>query len=226
MGRARQSATIPGVPRAESTDVVGNKLGLRSEPRQARARKTFESILAAAAELLDEVGIDGFNTNLLADRAGVRVRSVYRYFPNKHAVVMALARRIVADWDASVEEALRDLSSTADWRKGIIQVIDTYYGSVRSKPGHAGIRRAMGAIPELHQIDQKDNARLADAFARSLCGIADGLPLARARVIARCLVESSVAVIDLALESTPARSKALMDELKAMHLVYMESVIR
>ena len=60
---------------------------LRNVPTQARSRETFEKILATAVELLDELGWDGFNTNLLAERAGVRVSAVYRYFPNKEAVL-------------------------------------------------------------------------------------------------------------------------------------------
>ncbi|MBW2243664.1 MAG: TetR/AcrR family transcriptional regulator [Deltaproteobacteria bacterium] len=207
----------PVAPRA-----AGSELGLRSEPRQARARETFEEILAAAAELLDEVGIDGFNTNLLAERAGVRVRTVYRYFPNKRAVVIALAQRVVADWDAWVGEGLRGLSPTSDWQSVLRRVLDRYYGGVRAQPGHAGIRRAMSAVPELHGIDQEDNARMADVFARAFRSVAPGLPLARARLISRCLIESSVAIVDLAVELPPAKSKALMDELMAMHVAYLE----
>ena len=42
---------------------------LRQVPTQARAQKTVEHILATAGDLLAEVGTDGFNTNLLAERA-------------------------------------------------------------------------------------------------------------------------------------------------------------
>ena len=201
-----------------------SELGLRNEPRQARARETFERILAAAAELLDEVGIDGFNTNLLASRAGVRVRSVYRYFPNKHAVVVTLAKRVVSQWDGWVSEGLRGITA-ADWRVGMGRVIDRYYEGVRSQPGHSGIRRAMTAVPELHQIDQEDNARIGELLARALCRISDGPSLPRARLVSRCLVESSVAVIDVALDCSPAKSKALIDELKAMHVAYIEALL-
>ena len=41
---------------------------LRVPPRQKRARQTVRHILDTAAVLLDEVGVDDFNTNLLAER--------------------------------------------------------------------------------------------------------------------------------------------------------------
>ena len=64
-------------------------LAQRLAPRQARSRATIEHVLEVSAELLEEVGLDGFNTNLLAQRAGVGTRAIYRYFPNKFAIILA-----------------------------------------------------------------------------------------------------------------------------------------
>jgi AcrR family transcriptional regulator len=71
----------------------------RHQPVQDRSRASVDRILAMTATLLDEVGIEGFNTNLLAERTGVRVRTVYRYFPNKYAVIVALTKRLAVQWD-------------------------------------------------------------------------------------------------------------------------------
>ncbi len=62
----------------------------KNRPRQERAKRTYESILVAAAELLVEVGIERISTNLIAERAGITVPALYRYFPNKYAVINAL----------------------------------------------------------------------------------------------------------------------------------------
>jgi AcrR family transcriptional regulator len=79
-------------------------LATRHEPRQVRSRRSVDLILDTAARLLDEVGIEGLNTNLLARRANVRVRTVYRYFPNKYAIVAALTRKLAVQWDAWMTE--------------------------------------------------------------------------------------------------------------------------
>jgi hypothetical protein len=47
----------------------------------------------------------------------------------------------------------------------------------------------MRAVPELYSLDQRDNVRLAEAYARALQRVAPELALARARRIARCLIE-------------------------------------
>ena len=43
----------------------------KNKPRQERAKRTYESILAAAAELLVEVGVERISTNIIAERAGI-----------------------------------------------------------------------------------------------------------------------------------------------------------
>lgn len=198
---------------------------LRVSPRQARARQTVHRILDTAAVLLDEVGVDGFNTNLLAARAEVRVRTVYRYFPNKSAVIVALAERAVSEWDAWALEELAKLDGDGDWRRAVERATRRLLRRVRELPGHAAIRRAMRAVPELYVLDQQDNLRLAEAYAHALRRVAPELALARARRIARCLIESTGAILDVALEQSPASARGLTDELVEMQLAYLESIL-
>jgi AcrR family transcriptional regulator len=58
----------------------------RGRPRSARARA---AILAAAREILGEVGITGLTMEGIAARAGVGKPTIYREWPNAHAVAMA-----------------------------------------------------------------------------------------------------------------------------------------
>src|ERR1700744_5204428 len=58
----------------------------RGRPRSARART---AILAAARPILDEAGITGLTMEGIAARAGVGKPTIYREWPNAHAVAMA-----------------------------------------------------------------------------------------------------------------------------------------
>ena len=197
---------------------------LRVQPKQARARKTVEHILDTAAALLEEVGVDGFNTNLLADRADVRVRTVYRYFPNKTAVILALGEKAVTEWDDWMLDEFGKLDSDSDWRVEIEGALRGLVQRVRDFPGQAAIRRAMRAIPELYVLEQEDNERLAEAYAQALRRIQPGLALSRARRVARCLVESAAVILDVALDQPPAGARGLIDELVEMQLAYVSTV--
>ena len=66
---------------------------MRKRPRQERARATVDAILEAAARILDRQGWKGFNTNAVAEVAGVSIGSLYQYFPNKLALVEAILQR-------------------------------------------------------------------------------------------------------------------------------------
>jgi AcrR family transcriptional regulator len=82
-------------------------LRARKEPTQARSQATVQTILAAAARVLAKESLAGFNTNRIAEIAGVSVGSLYQYFPNKAALVVALIEReqdrLATALDATVE---------------------------------------------------------------------------------------------------------------------------
>lgn len=69
---------------------------MRHFPRQQRGREKVNFILEAAAQLLEKGGERGFNTNAIAERAGVSIGALYRYFPDKGAILQALAEREIA----------------------------------------------------------------------------------------------------------------------------------
>lgn len=66
---------------------------MRKIPRQARAAATIDAIVEAAAQILQHKGEAALTTATIAERAGVSIGSLYQYFPNKEAVLLALIRR-------------------------------------------------------------------------------------------------------------------------------------
>jgi AcrR family transcriptional regulator len=68
-------------------------LSPRRTPRQARAQATRDAIIEAAAHIIASRGLAAFNTNAVAERAGVSIGSLYQYFPNKDALMVALVKQ-------------------------------------------------------------------------------------------------------------------------------------
>lgn len=62
----------------------------RSELRTKQAASTRDQILAALVEQLAE-GVEEFSIPRVADRAGVSVRTIYHYFPNRESQIEAVA---------------------------------------------------------------------------------------------------------------------------------------
>lgn len=87
----------------------------RKLPRQARSRALVYAILDAAARILATHGREALNTNLVAEKAGVSIGSLYQYFPNRDAIIAAVAERHghrvhhhVADLDLKAETTLEN----------------------------------------------------------------------------------------------------------------------
>ena len=78
----------------------------RKTPTQARAEQTVAALLEAAAQVLERDGLEGFNTNAVAERAGVSIGSLYQYFPGKDALTLALMRREDERFEAEAAMAL------------------------------------------------------------------------------------------------------------------------
>jgi AcrR family transcriptional regulator len=68
----------------------------RKTPRQSRSAETVAVILEAAARILERAGFEGFNTNAIAEKAGISIGSLYQYFPNKDALLSGLIEREVS----------------------------------------------------------------------------------------------------------------------------------
>ncbi|SPF79416.1 TetR/AcrR family transcriptional regulator [Pseudoprimorskyibacter insulae] len=80
---------------------------LRKQPLQARSKASFEAILEAAAQILVGAGFAAFNTNTIAERAGVSVGTLYQYFPGKEAILAELVARMRQQMLADLAEANR-----------------------------------------------------------------------------------------------------------------------
>lgn len=98
---------------------VPDALNPRKLPGQTRATKTVEAILEAAAEVLDRVGLDGYNTNYIAERAGVSIGSLYQYFPTKDAITAAL----IENGHQRVLASITEMADISDWQQALRRVV-------------------------------------------------------------------------------------------------------
>ena len=97
---------------------------VRKKPLQSRSRATVEAVLVAAAHILEERGLSGFNTNAVAERAGVSIGSLYQYFPSKDAILVALMEQSLTMFSEDLSEAIDGApgDSLADDLKFMLQM--------------------------------------------------------------------------------------------------------
>ncbi len=75
----------------------------RRRPKQARSREIVRVISEACEKILREEGPGALNTNRIAEVAGVTIGSLYRYFPNKEAIVAEVYEQELSELAATYE---------------------------------------------------------------------------------------------------------------------------
>ena len=178
------------------------------------------AIFRAAGELLDERGAEGLNTTDIARRAGISTATLYRHFPDKHAVLRALVLDIHEERAAAVRAIYAELVGGPDWREPLARAIRVAYRMRLARPGGRSTRRALQTSPELWQWDQQQSEELARALARALRLRKPTLPRAVAARIALITVTASVALLDLACLDA-RRGDAIVEEATALREAYL-----
>jgi AcrR family transcriptional regulator len=107
-----------------STRITDRHLRPRKLPRQQRSQATVEAILQAAAQVFERHGYAAGTTNRIAQRAGVSIGTVYQYFPNKDAILVALTRQHMAEGTAALQPHVQRLSAGASLEEVLADVVE------------------------------------------------------------------------------------------------------
>lgn len=195
----------------------------RRRPASGRARLTVGRILAATAELLDDAGFDAMTTNLIAERAGVNVASLYKYFPNKYAVLTALAEQMRDEQLQLLAERIG--GDAASWRDDVASILGAYLELFMVRPGFAELAAVLSSSAPLREIDEASLAAEASAIGLRLGDYGIEGTRADRDAMARVMLEASRGVLPLARRATPAKRKKLMRELQRMLESYLAGYI-
>lgn len=197
----------------------------RVKPTQRRACDTVELILDTAAQMLEEVGADGLTTKALAARAGIRVRSIYRYFPNKLAVIQALAERVAECRKVVLQDATRRSDNDTPWRVALRRELRALVDSLGAEPGSDAIRKAMQASPALRQVDTDTNDIIAKLWAGDLASRGMAGPPERHLKVARTAVKIASALLQNIPRGNPCARKDQFAELELVLESYLANYL-
>lgn len=153
----------------------------RRSPLRAGSRDTVETIFEATARILQADGRAGLNTNRIAEKAGISIGAVYSYFPDKNAILLAMARR---ELDALMKRVTDALIGGGDSepdpiRRAVRALIKGYSarGNVRrilmeTLFAYGGTEEMARPVSEVADILTANSARLMPPQMRPLTPIA------------------------------------------------------
>lgn len=146
--RGARSRRAGGLRRAGSTGRA------RRVPVQPRARERLERMIVASEEVFADVGFDGASTNLIAERSGASVGTVYNFLGSKEAIAIALFDRYLAELRPHYDDA-------ALVRAGVTGLVDLVAGFVDAHPAVAPLVRHRWGSAELRSARHRFQASLA-----------------------------------------------------------------
>ena len=170
----------------------------RKKPVQPRAVETYAWILEAAAQILEAQGIGAFNTNLVAERAGVSIGSLYQYFPGKDALLVALMGREKARFG-------EDAAAARDARDGRAALAHLVSAAVRHQFERPELPRLIDIEETRPEVQQEvESASDFRGLLRAALDHAD-LPAQPDREIA---IDDVAALVRLLVDAAGARSES------------------
>lgn len=138
----------------------------RIKPSQARGKERVRVILATSLELFRQRGLDRVTTNDIVHQAGIPVGSLYRYYPNKDAIIAALVELYVEDIskifaNVGKHPMLKHLS----WEEILLLMVDGWVHYIRLN-GSFPLLYAIKASPCLYAENKKYLRLLMNSFGR------------------------------------------------------------
>ena len=187
------------------------------EPRRRRGELRVASLMAAAAEVIAERGYEAATMAEIAARAGARIGSLYRFFPNKEVLADALIQRygeLVDEAFGKIEDQIADLS--------IGDLADALVGFLAALHGES---RAIAAVLDARSEWSAKRAELRQAVLRRIAQLlmprSPRLRRQTAEDVAVVLLHNMKTLKALALEPGTAVSPGALAELREMNRLYL-----
>lgn len=136
---------------------------MRREPVQVRSQLRVELLLDTTAAMVDEIGMEGVTTGLLAERAEVSIGSVYRFFPDRISLMRALSRRNFERFAVRYMTAL-DREDVDDWQQALEVTVTQFVEMHKTEPGFRALRFGDVIDEQLLDGTESNNGVLAESF--------------------------------------------------------------
>ncbi len=140
-----------------------------TKPVQRRARETYEALLEAAQDILEESGYEGLTSNTIVARAGLSPPAFYRYFKDKQMVLAILAQRLLDAQNELLEPYLSDVDS--EFNASVDAVERLMNADVElTKSFKAGFQLMvlMRSLPELRELRIRSHQVISSIIAEDI----------------------------------------------------------
>ncbi len=188
----------------------------RRQPIQDRGKERYQLIIQATQRLVGERGNDQVSIRDIAKEAGVAPSSIYQYFDDKHAIIVAIMNDYFDRSFSLLAEQTSRAKSLAEWTAAIESSVDYFFAMLREDPSWATIWSGIQASPALRDIDNQDALRNAELLKDQLQGFCPHLSDKEALSACLLLVQMAGLTARMALFSDTRLADDLIQEFKTL----------
>ena len=195
---------------------------LRNVPSQARSRARLKRVLDAADEVLASDGTIAFTTTRIAEAAGIPVGSVYHYFPDKEAIVEALAVGYWSDFEYLVS-GVAETHERDPLEDPCSAIIETLAAGFRASPGFRALWYGGLRTEQVRNATRPTRTAIARSVGRILAVRWSDASAEELATTARMVVLAGDGLLREAFRVDPQGDEALLAESKLMIDAYVEA---
>ena len=201
------------------TDTSAEK-SLRNNPQQERSRQSLESILRVCGQIIDESGHAGVTTAEVAKRAQMAIGTVYRFFPDRIALMIGVYQYMQDQFVVLCIERLLE-EDPRSWQDALGIMMDTSVVARRTIPGFKATQyRILGDDESQEQYSRSQRAYVAAVV--ELLSQFDFPRDERWLGHVSVAVELSRALQRLAFDQSPEGDPWLLQEARSVPIAYLE----
>lgn len=200
---------------------------MRRQPKQARSQERVKQILDGAEQLFLDVGYDSTTTRAIAALANVSVGSLYQFFPDKEAILKALAIRYMETQYQRFLELHTPEALTLPLHSYVDRMIDVFDQFYTDYPGSRAIFEQLLDTITWSAIEKIDDFeyQVIDELARVFHSRQPGLAVAKCERIAMIVTKTITELLWLSLSGEPEFRHELVAETKLLTLSYLQKYL-
>jgi len=145
---------------------VPKHLQLRKQPKQKRTRELLEKVKASTVALVQEQGYQAVNTNSIALHAGIDVKSLYEFFPNKESILYSIADEWLLAMRELCEKYEQHPYASLGWREYFFEVQKALRAEGDYQENYISLQGLWDLMPEFIKLDEFHRDYLVRYFIR------------------------------------------------------------
>ncbi|NVK36937.1 MAG: TetR/AcrR family transcriptional regulator [Gammaproteobacteria bacterium] len=192
-------------------------LAMRKQPKQARTRALIDKVIASTVALVQAEGYHAVNTNSIAKHAGIDVKSLYEFFPNKESILY----RMADEWLLSIRKLCDEYAlnhQDLPWPEFFKQINAAVKQDLRYSDKFISLNGLWDLLPEFSQLDQVHQAFILSFYLKQFKRFGSTATLKQQKAVATFIMATEDGVGSM-LENLKA------NEINELWQLQMETVL-